>query len=67
MEQDDEARITAVKLISRGLITPGEAARLAGVSRQLVNYWIRRKGVQWQDRYYDRIGKVWRKELMRHR
>jgi predicted HTH domain antitoxin len=67
MEQDDEARTAAIRLISRGLITPGEAAKLAGVSRQLVNYWLRRGKVQWHDRYHDRIGKVWRKELMRHR
>lgn len=67
MNQDDEARFTAITLISRGVMTPGEAARLAGVSRQLVNYWLKRKGVQWQSRYHDRLGKLWRNEMNRHR
>lgn len=67
MEQDDEARLAAVKLVSRGLITPGEAARLAGVSRQLVNYWLRREEVQWQDRYHERLGKLWCREISRAR
>jgi predicted HTH domain antitoxin len=66
-EQDGDARLAAVRLVSRGLITPGEAAQLAGVSRQLVNYWLRRRDVEWQDRYHERLGKMWRKELDRGR
>lgn len=38
---DDSTKAAALKLLRRGLITQSEAARLAGVSRQLVRYWVR--------------------------
>ena len=37
VEKDDEARSAALSLLARGILTPGQAANLAGVSRQTVS------------------------------
>lgn len=63
MEKDDEARSAAVGLIARGLITPGQAAELAGVSRQLVHYWLKQHGIQWQATHQHRVVRLWRREI----
>lgn len=63
MEKDGEARSAAVNLIARGLITPAEAAELAGVSRQLVHYWLKQHGIMWQDSHRARRATWWRKEI----
>jgi hypothetical protein len=38
---DDSTKAAALRLLRRGLVTQAEAARLAGVSRQLVRHWAR--------------------------
>lgn len=35
----DDTKRAALKLLRRGLVTQSEAAKLAGVSRQLMRYW----------------------------
>jgi hypothetical protein len=35
----DHTKRTALRLLSKGLVTQSEAARLAGVSRQLMRAW----------------------------
>lgn len=39
--QPTTARDRAITLLRRGLVTQAEAARLAGVTRQHVEYWCR--------------------------
>lgn len=41
MASDDTIKRAALKLLTRGLVTQSEAARLAGVSRQLMKHWAR--------------------------
>lgn len=60
---DPEARRVALALLARGIIRPHEAAELAGVSLQVVRYWIRRKGVDWERIRRRRLAHAWRKEL----
>ena len=63
MEKDDEARSAALALLARGMITPGQAAELAGVSRQLVAYWLRHAGIDWRRAWSRRMAGMWRKEI----
>lgn len=63
MEKDDEARSAALALLSRGMLTPGQAADLAGVSRQLVAYWLRHAGIDWRRAWERRQAGMWRKEI----
>jgi transposase-like protein len=65
MEIDADARRAAVALLARGLLTPTEAAALAGVSRQLLHAWMRRARVDWQRIRGARLASAWRKELYR--
>jgi hypothetical protein len=57
----DEKRV-AVALLAQGLITPGEAVKLAGASRQLVHHWIKSYGIDWQRVRHARLVLLWRKE-----
>ena len=66
MQKDPDARRAALKLISRGLITVPEAARLAGVSRQLVRAWCIADGIKIGRARDTRIAMEWRK-VMRER
>jgi hypothetical protein len=63
VEKDDEARSAAVSLLARGMITPGQAAELAGVSRQLVRYWIKAAGIDWRRAWERRQAGMWRREI----
>lgn len=45
------------------MITPGQAAELAGVSRQLVAYWICSSGINWRKAFDRRQASIWRKEI----
>lgn len=60
---DPEARRVAVALLARGLVRPHEAAVLAGVSLQVINYWIRRADVDWERVRGHVLAKAWRKGL----
>lgn len=63
VEKDDEARSAALALLARGMITPGQAAELAGVSRQLVAYWLRSAGIDWRRAWSRRMAGMWRREI----
>lgn len=63
MEKDDEARSAALGLLARGMITPGQAAELAGVSRQLVRYWLQHAGIDWRRAWSRRQASMWRREI----
>lgn len=58
-ERDAVARKAAQALLSQGLATPSEVARLAGVSRQLVNHWARE--IDWRKARSAQLAKAWRK------
>lgn len=45
------------------MITPGQAAELAGVSRQLMAYWIKSAGIDWQRAWRRRQASMWRREI----
>ena len=63
VEKDDEARSAALTLLARGMITPSQAAELAGVSRQLVRYWLETAGIDWRRAFDRRQATMWRKEI----
>jgi hypothetical protein len=63
VEKDEIGRNAAVSLLSRGMITPGQAAELAGVSRQLVRYWLKHAGVDWRRAWSRRQAAMWRREI----
>ena len=63
VETDDEARSAALSLLGRGMITPAQAAELAGVSRQLVAYWLRAAGLDWRRAWNRRMAGMWRREI----
>jgi hypothetical protein len=63
--KDPAAKAAAISILSQGLATKSEAARLAGVSKQLMQHWA-------QDIPVERarntvLTKLWRKELARNR
>lgn len=57
-EKDAAARKAAQKLLAQGLASPAEVARLAGVSRQLVNHWA--KAIEWRKAREARLAREWR-------
>jgi vancomycin resistance protein YoaR len=63
VEKDDEARSAALALLARGMLTPGQAADLAGVSRQLVYYWLKQHGIDWHRAWARRQAGIWRREI----
>lgn len=46
MTSDDTTKHAALKLLERGLVTKSEAAKLAGVSRMLMQHWAREIDVE---------------------
>lgn len=63
VEKDDEARSAALALLARGMLTPSQAAELAGVSRQLVRYWLKAAGIDWERAWRRRQAGMWRREI----
>jgi hypothetical protein len=63
VEKDDEARSAALSLLAKGMLTPGQAADLAGVSRQLVAYWIKHADIDWKRAWTRRQASLWRREI----
>jgi hypothetical protein len=63
VEKDNEARSAALALLARGMITPSQAAELAGVSRQLVRYWLQHAGIDWRRAWARRQASMWRREI----
>lgn len=62
IRKDPVARRAVVTLLIRGLITVPEAARLAGVSRRLVSYWLGRARARALARRWTRCASLYRKE-----
>lgn len=59
--KDPAAKRAARKLLSRGIATQAEVAKLAGVSRQLVRHWA--KDIPVQANRDAVLAKVWRRTL----
>lgn len=53
-------RAKAIKLLRAGLATQSEIARLAGVDRQLVAYWVAQAGIDVASARETRLRKMWR-------
>lgn len=62
---DPEARRAALALLARGVMRPHEVAELAGVTLQVMNYWIQHAGVDWERIRRRRNAAAWRKEVKR--
>jgi len=63
LKVDDESRSAAISLLAKGMATPSHVASLAGVSPQLVAYWIKAAGVDWRRAWLRRQGGMWRREI----
>lgn len=63
MEHDQEARSAALSLLAKGMILPSHAAALAGVSPQLVAYWLKAAGIDWRRAWLRRQAGMWRREI----
>lgn len=63
--KDAEARRVALAMLARGLMKPGDAAAFAGVSRQLVNKWLRKAKIDWKRVHYGVLRKHWNREMRR--
>lgn len=63
LKYDPLIRAAALKLLARGYCTPSELSRVAGVSRQLVNYWIRETRLDWRDIRRRKLLSSWRVEM----
>ena len=63
LKVDDEARSAAISLLGKGMATPSQVAALAGVSPQLVAYWIKAAGIDWRRAWLRRQASMWRHEI----
>lgn len=57
---DEKVRRVAIELLMRGICTPSDIARLAGVARQTVDWWIKAAGLDWRAAYDARVLGAWR-------
>jgi hypothetical protein len=60
---DPDARRVALKLLAQGLARPREVADLAGVSLQVVDYWIKCADINWRQVRAKRLLSAWRKGM----
>jgi hypothetical protein len=63
----DWARRAAVEILSEGLATHAEVARLAGVDRQLVRHWAMRAGINVSKSRAAWLRKTWQKRTQKYR
>ena len=63
MTSDDIIKRAALSLLARGLVTQSEAARLAGISRQLMRHWA--KDIPCDRNRDAYLGKLWAKATKR--
>lgn len=63
--KDDAARQAAVAMLAEGSASLSEAARLAGVDRQLVLYWAKTAKINWRKARNSYLVKAWRRALKR--
>jgi transposase-like protein len=61
MTTDDSIRNRAIKLLQNGRALPSEIAELAGISRQLLHYWIKTERIGWREARERYLKKVWSK------
>lgn len=59
---DPEVRRITCSLLASGMLRPSEAAEHAGVSLQVVNYWARSAGIDWQRMRRARVAKAYRRQ-----
>jgi transposase-like protein len=62
--RNEDIKRAALALLAKGLVTMSEAARLAGVSRQLVRYWAR--DIPVDDVREQLLLKMWARKLGRY-
>lgn len=62
---DPDSRRVALNLLARGIARPHEVAELAGVSLQVVNYWMQSAGIDWQRTRRRMLARAWRKGMRR--
>lgn len=63
--KDPAAKRAAISLLSRGLATKAEVARLAGVSKQLMQHWA--ADIDTEKNRNAVLSKLWHKALARKR
>lgn len=63
--KDGAAKAAALSILSRGLATKAEVARLAGVSKQLMQHWAAE--IDTERNRNAVLAKLWAKELKRKR
>lgn len=64
MTKDDTIKRAALALLTKGLASQSEVARLAGISRQLMKHWAKDIPV---DRAREAVlAKLWRKAMARN-
>lgn len=61
--KDPAAKRAAIKLLTQGLASQSEVARLAGVSRQLIRHWS--LDIPVEDNRNAVLAKLWRRALKR--
>jgi hypothetical protein len=62
---DPVAQRAALRMLAQGRGTPGEIARLAGISRQLIEGWARHAKLDWRGIRNERLLRAWSKEIER--
>jgi hypothetical protein len=60
MTSDTSTKAAALYLLARGLATQSEAAKLAGVSRQVVRFWAQQAGVDCAKKRARALAAAWR-------
>ena len=60
-------RATVMRLLRKGLVTRDEAADLASTSRELVQHWALREGIDIATTRATYLLKIWRVELAQER
>jgi hypothetical protein len=61
MTTDDITRKAALKLLRNGVASPSEVAKLAGISRQLMRFWITDDKLNWRKARAAALSKAWRR------
>lgn len=63
--KDPAAKAAAIALLSKGLATKAEVARLAGVSKQLMQHWA--LDIPIEKNRAALLSRLWRQELRRRK
>jgi hypothetical protein len=65
--RDSMKRAAVIRLLREGLVTHDEAADLASTSRELVQHWALREGIDIATARATYLLKIWRSELTEER